>query len=189
MHTEGLVLGLNLLVLPFVEPQALRAAEASPADVAAVRPLSCVKPEMVLETRSSREALLAFRTVKLLPKVDFLMFPQAAGLVEAPGAHGAVVGPLSRVREPMSVHGPGVGEALPAVRAGEGFLSGVDFLVTFELTFLCELLATQGALIRLLSRMDPHVDLQSRHLVAVSSTKPTAVRAFCHVAVQLFLHL
>lgn len=105
------------------------------------------------------------------------MFPQAARLVEAPVAHRAVVGPLSRVCEPVSVHGPRVGKALPAVRAGERFLSRVDFLVTFELTFLGELLPAQIALVRFLSRVNSHVNLKSRHLVTVSSTEPTAVRA------------
>lgn len=89
-----------------VEPEALRAAEASPADVTAVRSFSRVKPEVVLETRRSRETLLALRAVVLLPGVDFLVFPQAAGLVEAAVAHRAVIGPLARVREPVSVHGP-----------------------------------------------------------------------------------
>lgn len=134
-----------------VEPEALRAAEASPADVAAVRSLSRVKPEVVLETRSSREALLALRAVVLLPRVDFLVFPQAAGLVEAAFAHGAVIRPLARVREPVSVHGPRVGESLPAVRTGKGFLSGVDLLVAFELAFLGELFPTQAALVGFLS--------------------------------------
>lgn len=142
-----------------MEPQALRAAEASPADVAAVRPLPRVEPEVVLQARRSREALFTLWTVKLLPKVDFLVFPQAAGLVETPVTHGAVVRPLTRVREPVSVHGPRVGEALPAVRTGEGFLSGVNLLVTFELTFLRELLPTQSALKGFLPRVDPHVDL------------------------------
>ena len=172
----------------FVQPQALRAAESSPTDVAAVRPLPRVEPEMVLEARRSREALVALRAVKLLPEVDFLMLPQAAGLVEAPVAHGAVVRPLPRVRESVSVHGPRMGEALPAVRAGEGFLPRVDFLVTFELTFLGELLPTQRALKRFLSRVDSHVDLQRGHLVTVSSTEPTTVRALCLIVCQWILN-
>lgn len=133
-----------------MEPEALRAAEASPADVAAVRPLARVKPEMVLEAGRSRETLVTLGAVKLLPKVDLLVFPQAAGLVEAAVAHGAVVGPLSSVCEPVSVHGPRVCEALPAVGAGERFLPRVDLLVTFELTFLGELLPAQSTLIRFL---------------------------------------
>lgn len=175
-------------MFPPVQPEALRAAEAPPTDVAAVRPLSRVKPEMVLEARRSCKTLVALRTVKLLPKVDFLMLPQAAGLVEAPVAHRAVVRPLSCVCEPVSVHGPRVGEALPAVRAGERLLSGVDFLVTFELTFLGELLPTQSALIWFLPRVNPHVNLKSRHLVTVSSTEPTAVRALCQIVTEVFLH-
>lgn len=134
-----------------VEPEALRAAETSPADVAAVRSLSRMKPEVVLETRSSGEALLALRAVVLLPRVDFLVLPQAAGLVEAAVAHGAVIRPLARVREPVSVHGPRVGKSLPAVRAGKGFLSGVDLLVAFELALLGELFPTQAALVGFLS--------------------------------------
>lgn len=134
-----------------VEPEALRAAEASPADVTAVRSLSRVKPEVVLQTRRSRETLLALRTVVLLPRVDFLVFPQAAGLVEAAVAHRAVIGPLARVREPVSVHGPRVSKSLPAVRTGKGFLSGVDLLVAFELAFLGELFRTQAALVGFLS--------------------------------------
>lgn len=177
------LLSLNQLMFSFVEPQALWAAESSPADVAAVWPLSRVKPEMVLEAWSSRETFFTLGTVKLLPKVDFLVFPQAAGLVEAPVAHRAVVGPLSCVCEPVSVHCPRVGKALPTVRARERFLSCVDFLVTFELTFLGELLPTQSTLIRFLSWVNSHVDLQRRHLVTVSSTEPTAVRALCQIVV------
>lgn len=174
-------------MFPSVEPQALWAAEASPADVAAVRPLSCVKPEMVLEARSSCETLVTLWTVILLSKMDFLVFPQASGLVEAPVAQRAVVGSLSCVREPVSVHGARVGEALPAVRAGERLLPRVDFQVTFELTFLGELLPTQTALVRFLTRVNSHVDLKSRHLVTVSSTEPAAVRAFCQIVTQLVL--
>lgn len=174
-------------MFPFVEPEALRAAEASPADVAGVRPLSRVEPEMVLEARRSRETLFTLGTVKLLPEVDLLVLPQAAGLVEAPFAHGAVVGPLPRVCEPVSVHGPRVGEALPAVQAAERFLSRVDLLVTLELTFLGELLATQRALVGFLSRVNPHVDLKGGHLVTVSSTEPAAVGALGQTVVTLFL--
>lgn len=130
----------------FVEPEALRAAEAPPADVAAVRSLSGVEPEVVLETRSSGEALLALGTVVLLPGVDLLVFPQAAGLVEAAAAHGAVVRPLARVGQPVSVHGARVGEALPAVGTGKGFLPGVDLQVAFELAFLGKLFPAQAAL-------------------------------------------
>ena len=64
----------------------------------------------------------------------------------------------------------------------------MDLLVTFELTFLGELLPTQGALVRFLSRVNPHVDLQSRHLVTVSSTEPAAVRALWQIVSKLSLH-
>lgn len=152
LHTVfGVLVSLDLKVFASVEPEALRAAEASPADVAAVRSLPGVKPEVVLEARSSREALLALGTVVLLPGVDFLVFPQAAGLVEAAVAHGAVIRPLARVREPVPVHGPRVGKTLPAVRTGKGFLSGVDLLVALELAFLGELFPTHAALVGLLS--------------------------------------
>lgn len=134
----------------FVEPEALRAAEAPPTDLAAVRSLPGVKPEVVLETRSSGETLLALGTVVLLPGVDLLVLPQAAGLIEAAVAHGAVIRPLARVCEPVSVHGARVGKAFPAVGTGKGFLSGVDLLVAFELAFLGELLPTQAALVGLL---------------------------------------
>lgn len=142
---------------------------------------------MVLEARSSCETLVTLWTVILLSEMDFLVFPQASGLVEAPVAQRAVVGSLSCVREPVSVHGARVGEALPAVRAGERLLPRVDFQVTFELTFLGELLPTQTALVRFLTRVNSHVDLKSRHLVTVSSTEPAAVRAFCQIVTQLVL--
>lgn len=188
-HSESRLLhSLNQPVLSFVESQTLWAAESSPADITAVRPLSCVKPEMVLEAWSSCETLWTFGTVKLLSKVDFLMFSQAARLVEAPITHWAMIGPLSCVCEPVSVHGPWVGEALPTVWAGEWFLSCVNFLMTFELTFLRELFPTQSALVRFLPRVNSHVNLQSRHLVTVSSAEPTAVRALSQIVVKLFLH-
>lgn len=174
-------------MLPLVDAQALRAAEASRADVAAVRPLARVQPEVVLEAGGSREALIALGAVKLLPEVDLLVLPQAARLVEAPLAHRAVVRPLPRVREPVSVHGPRVGEGLPAVRADERLLPRVDLLVTFELTFLRELLGAHGALVGFLSRVDSHVDLKGGHLVAVPPAEPAAVRALRQAAVALLL--
>ena len=175
-----------LLVFALVEAEALRAAESSPADVAAVRPLPRVEPEMVLEARRSRETLFTLGTVKLLPKVDLLVLPQAARLVEAALADGAVVRPLPGVCEPVAVHRSRVGEALPAVGAGERFLSRVDLQVTFELTFLGELLPTQRALVRFLSRVNAHVDLESGHLVTVSAAEPAAERALRQI-VTLFL--
>lgn len=147
----GVLVSLDLQMFAFVEPEALRAAEAPSTDVAAIRSLPSVKPEVVLETRSSRETLLALRTVVPLPRVDFLMFPQAARLVEAAVAHRAVIRPLARVREPVSVHGARVGKTLPAVGTGKGFLSGVHLLVAFELAFLGELFPTQAALVGFLS--------------------------------------
>lgn len=147
----GVLVGLELQMFAFVEPEALRAAEAPPTDVAAIRSLSSVEPEVVLEARRSRKTLLALRTVVLLPRVDFLVFPQAAGLVEAALAHGAVIWPLARVCEPVSVHGARVGKTLPAVRTGKGFLPGVDLLVAFELAFLGKLFPTQAALVGFLS--------------------------------------
>lgn len=142
---------------------------------------------MVLEAGGPRETLLALGTVELLPEVDLLVLPQAARLVEAPLAHRAVVGPLSGVREPVSVHGPRVGEALSAVGAGEGFLSRVDLLVAFELSLLGELLAAQRALVGFLSRVNPHVYLKGGHLVTVSSTEPAAVGALGQMVGTLFL--
>lgn len=147
----GVLVGLGEQMLAFVEPEALRAAEAPPADLAPVRSLSGVEPEVVLETRNSGETLLALGTVVLLPRVDFLVFPQAAGLVEAAVAHGAVVRPLARVGEPVSVHGARVGKALPAFGAGKGFLPRVDLLVAFELAFLGKLFSAQAALVGFLS--------------------------------------
>ena len=67
-----------------MKSEALGPTEALPAQVAAVRPLPGVQPEVVLETRRPGETLVALGTVKLLPKVNFLMFPQAARLVKAP---------------------------------------------------------------------------------------------------------
>ena len=78
----------------------------------------------------------------------------------------------------MSVHGPRVCKALAAVRARKGPFSRVDFLVTLELTFLRELLPAERALVRFLPRMNPHVYLQSRELVAVPATQPAAVGGF-----------
>lgn len=174
-----------LLVFASVQPQALRSAEASAAHVAAVRPLACVQPDVVLQTGRPREALVALGAVVLLPQVDLLVLPQAARLVEAAVAQRAVVRPLARVGEPVSVHGARVGETLAAVRAGEGLLARVHLLVTFELAFLGELLAAQGALVGLLSRVDPHVDLKRRHLVTVSAAQSAAVRALGGLVRQL----
>lgn len=106
---------------------------------------------MVLEARSPRETLAALWTVEPLPRVDFLVFPQAARLVEAPVALRAVVGPFPSVREPVSVHGTRVGEALPTVWTGEWLFSCMDFLVACQLAFLGELFPTHGALVRFLS--------------------------------------
>lgn len=191
LQRSGLLLlqaAVRLLVFAPVQPEALRAAEASPAHVAAVRPLARVQPDVVLQAGRPREALVTLRAVILLPQVDLLVLPQAARLVEAAVAQRAVVGPLARVGEPVSVHGARVGEALAAVRAGEGLLARVHLLVTFELTFLGELLPAQGALVGLLSGVDPHVDLKRRHLVTVSPAESAAVRAL-RGFVSLFRHL
>lgn len=152
-----------------------------------VRPLAGVQPKVILEAGRACETFLALGTVKLLPEVDFLVFPQAAGLVEAPVAHGAVERPLPGVREPVPVHGARVSEALAAFGAGEWLFARVDFKVTFELTFLRELFSTHGALIGFFSRMNPHVDLKRGHLVAVPPTEPTAV-SLLWMAVALFLN-
>ena len=161
-----------------VKSEALRAAEALPTQVAAVGPLPCVQPEVVLETRRPGETLVALGTVKLLPKVNFLVFPQSARLVEAALTQGAAVGLLPGVRQPVSVHGPRVCKALAAVRARERPFPRVDFLVTLELTFLGELLPAERALVRLLPRVDAHVYLQGRQLVAVPAAQPAAVGGF-----------
>jgi len=137
-----------------------------------------VQPEVVLETRRSGETLIAFRTVKLLPKVNFLVFPKAPRLVEAPLTQGAAVGLLPGVGQPVSVHGARVCKALPAFRARKRPFSRVDFLVTLQLTFLGELLAAQRALVRFLPRMNPHVYLQRRELVTVSTAQAAAVGRF-----------
>lgn len=116
-----------------------------------VRPLAGVQPKVILEAGRASETFLALGTVKLLPEVDFLVLPQAPGLVEAPVADRAVERPLPGVCEPVPVHGARVSEALAAFGAGEWLFTCVDFKVTFKLALLRELFSTHGALIGLFS--------------------------------------
>lgn len=155
----GLVFRLEAQVLAAVQSEALGACEAHPTKVTHVGPLSGVQPHVVLQAGRSGEVLTTVRTVKLFSAVDLLVFPEAPGLVEGPWADFAQVGPLSRVREPVAVHGSRVGEALAAVGAGEGPLPRVDLQVARELAPLGELFAAVGAAVGFLSGVDAHVHL------------------------------
>lgn len=132
-----------------------------------------MQSDVVLQTSRSGEALVAFRTLKLLPTVELLVLPKASRLVEGAWAVFAVVRSLSGVGEAVAVQRPGVGEAPATVRTVEGAFTGVHLHVARQLASLGELLATEGALVGLLSGVDAHVDLQGGHLVAVSSAKTT----------------
>jgi len=165
--------GLLARVDPEVVPEARLHHEALGALQAGEQPpVRVQRAEVLPEGRLLREAPL---TPGTFPGVGLLVFLQEARPAEALLAHGAAVRP--RVRELVSDHRRPLGEALPAVGAGERLPARVRRLVDAEHPLVFELLAAHGAAERVLPRADSHVDLQGAHPAAVLPAEPAAVRA------------
>lgn len=157
------------------------------ADVAEVRPGVGVHVYVVGELQGAAEALVAERTLVADAGVRQLVALERALLFEGLLADGALVRPRVRVQPLVSAQGAGEGEALAAVGAGVGFLSGVDPQVLRHVDLLGEALPAGGALKRTLARVDPQVFLQRRRLETVSAANWTAVLLFLAIDADVCL--